>query len=34
MSTTNIDTNQLNKNIEEYGFEAAMKWATYKPDTI
>lgn len=31
---TKIDTTQLNKNIEEYGFEAAMKWATYKPDTI
>lgn len=34
MSTTNIDTNQLNKNIEEYGFEAAMKWATQFPSEI
>lgn len=34
VNNTTIDTTQLNKNIEEYGFDAAMKWASYKPNTI
>ena len=34
MSNAQMDIAQFNKNIEEYGFEAAVSWASQFPNTI